>query len=765
MLYSAAKSLHYLSKRLLTLGMRVKKTWATFEDSVREYASAIWGKPCLPLHIGGVDLDGAMEVDSDIRVFVEMTERRELAKVREDVNKLLVARAALQQETGAYARCYCIVNGPVTNGMVEAGAPHSIKVLSFENFSKIFFDFESYKIRREKTAFGSAVNPLTGARDEGIYIPVKYIVDSTKAEIGIDKIAEMITAGKHVILLGEYGSGKSRCIRELFYHLSSKSAVNHAYPMAIDLREAWGVKRGLELVRRHLEDIGADDLQSAAVRALNTNSLLVLFDGFDEIGSQAWSNDGEKLRAIRSKSLEGAKDLIDRSHAGIFISGREHYFNNNAEMLEALGVAKSRTVILRCKTEFTEQETQDFFTRLQTEITVPSWLPRRPLICQTIADLSSDELDEMFGVGENEIEFWNHFVHVLCERDARIHVSFSAETIERILIHLSRLTRSKAANVGPITLADVQAAFEAVVGQSPVEDASAMLQRLPALGRVKAESNDRQFIDTYILDGLRAKDVSDVLKADESVKRSLVSNKFVNPLGELGQRILAKEISENIAEYLQFAGRCVNYGNAVLASDIVSSSLIAGVDRVDFKGMTLSDGSFIRFDLSKTLPVNLILENCVFGSIVLPSAPPPGTRISSSLAERVYGVSSENALPLWIVGLTADHFDSVESVSRIRKIGLAPAHEVLVAVVRKTFFQKGAGRKEEALLRGLGRVAAQSQIDKIVNLLLREGALNRFRGDEGWVYTPNRPMAGRMKKMLYELRVSHDPIWEEVGKF
>jgi hypothetical protein len=49
-------------------------------------------------------------------------------------------------------------------------------------------------------------------------------------------------------------------------------------------------------------------------------------------------------------------------------------------------------------------------------------------------------------------------------------------------------------------------AFESVVGQMPVDEASLMLQRLPALGRVKAETNDRQFIDSYILDGLRAKD-------------------------------------------------------------------------------------------------------------------------------------------------------------------------------------------------------------------------------------------------------------------
>src|SRR5262249_40947078 len=152
-------------------------------------------------------------------------------------------------------------------------------------------------------------------------------------------------------------------------------------------------------------------------------------------------------------------------------------------------------------------EMQEFFQRIGVDIVMPDWLPRRPLICQTIAEMSEDDIDQMFGVGQDELGFWDHFIKVICERDARIHASFDAKTIERILTYLARQTRTRPADVGPITLSDVQAAFEAVVGQLPVEEASLMLQRLPGLGRVKAESHDRQFIDRYILDGLRAKDV------------------------------------------------------------------------------------------------------------------------------------------------------------------------------------------------------------------------------------------------------------------
>ena len=113
--------------------------------------------------------------------------------------------------------------------------------------------------------------------------------------------------------------------------------------------------------------------------------------------------------------------------------------------------------------------------------------------------------------------------------------------------------------------------------------------------------------------------------------------------------------------------------------------------------------------------------------------------------------------------LAADAFDSTTSVASIRRIGLGAPHEVLVTIIRKTFFQKGSGRKEEALLRGLGQISSNAITDRIMRIVMRDGILTRFRGDEGWVYSPVREHAGRMKKMLQELNASLDPLWLTVG--
>jgi hypothetical protein len=377
--------------------------------------------------------------------------------------------------------------------------------------------------------------------------------------------------------------------------------------------------------------------------------------------------------------------------------------------------------------------------------------------------MEEDELDQMFGLGQDELSFFDHFIKVLCQRDARISASFDPTTIEAVLRRLARLTRTRPANVGPITLGDVQSAFESVVGQMPVEEASLMLQRLPALGRVKSESNDRQFIDSYILDGLRAKDSGALFKMVDRSLGSLFSTAFVNPLDELGQRLLERDVVPHPKNALEIAKRAASASNRVLACDIVAAFLQTGSAHVDFEGLSINDGKFLKLDLTRSSPKNLSLVETTFGTLILPSSAPYNTTIKDSVAERVVGVSSPTALPAWIENLEADRFDSTESISRIRQIGLQPNHEILATIIRKTFFQKGSGRKEEALLRGLGEVADKATAPRILNFLLTQEILTKFKGNEGWVYAPNRKHAGRMRKMLYELQTSQDSIWTDIA--
>ena len=99
----------------------MSKSWLSFEARVRGLATYLYGRPCLPKNVGGVDVDGVIELDDETIILIEITERCDLAKVREDVGKLQTARSALWAGSGIQARCWCVIDGPVTSSMAEAG--------------------------------------------------------------------------------------------------------------------------------------------------------------------------------------------------------------------------------------------------------------------------------------------------------------------------------------------------------------------------------------------------------------------------------------------------------------------------------------------------------------------------------------------------------------------------------------------------------------------------------------------------------------------
>jgi hypothetical protein len=159
---------------------------------------------------------------------------------------------------------------------------------------------------------------------------------------------------------------------------------------------------------------------------------------------------------------------------------------------------------------------------------------------------------------------------------------------------------------------------------------------------------------------------------------------------------------------------------------------------------------------------NLRVVDSYIGELALPVKSCKNVVLEGCATPKVTGVASQTALPAWITKLEVEEFDSVASVSRIRKIGLKPAHEILTTIVRKTFFQKGAGRKEEALLRGLGTVSGKNYSSRILNIMIREGLLTSFKGNEGTVYSPVRSHTRRMQSLLDQLSACTDPLWLEV---
>jgi len=741
----------------------MRARWQKFEEQVRDIVSLIHAKPCQPGRIAGTDFDGILDLDQNTKLLVEITTECTPDKVRSDLVRLENARNALYRE-GIFARGVIVLDREPTTAMLEGAQALNFEVMSANQLASQFFYYQRYKITRVQSPFGSAVDPETGVKDETAYVPVKYVNRSTGKKYTTAEIADLLSSGKNIVLLGEYGSGKSRCVSELFELLSAEWGLTFQFALAVNLRECWGLERADEIVRRHFARLGLDDLEAAAVRAYNRKNILFLLDGFDEVGTQSWSTDDARLRQLRAQALVAVKDAVRNSGTGTLVTGRDHYFSSDKEMFSSLGLDESSTLVVYVNDEFTLDEMLDYFEAASIDVTLPDWLPRRPLICQTIAQLQDSERDEMFGVGRNEAGFWNYFIKIICKRDARINNSFDEDTIYEVFLRLSELTRNKSANVGPINQRELQEAFESVVGKLPVDDAAVMLQRLPSLGRVGPDSGDRQFIDMYILDGLRAHHILRLVDGDEGERRDVVNSTWENPLQPLGQKVLASKTTGKIGAFINLAKRAGAARNGTLAGDIVTGILRVGQKRTDFEGVKIAGAWISELDFTESDVDHLQIQDSIVEELILPTAPPRNTTVFGCIIGRVSGASSVDGLGSWVKGNEFSEFDSVRTVTRIKDVGLAPGHEVLVVIIKKTFFQPGSGRKEEALLRGFAAGAFNKVAPKVLNLLETNNILTHFRGVEGRVYKPNRAQAGRMKQMLDELRASDDPLWKEVGE-
>ena len=512
--------------------------WQELESRVREIASFLWNCSAVAETVNGVKVDCVLRCKPDYWVLIEITLEDDLAKLRADLAKFASVRPYLFSQN-IYSECYFISDKELTSSLRTTGEGQHVKVLSLSEFESQFLNYEAYYHIRSSRVFGSAINPISGQKDDRSYVRVQYKGVHVARDFGIEEIADLLMQGRRLILIGNYGTGKSRCVQELFSLLNGKRTARLIFPLSIDLRDHWGARRATDIVRRHLEDLGLGAQFDSLMRVLDKGRIPILLDGFDELGSQAWSDDPAEVRRIRSKSLAGVKDLIERSQGPLLITGREHYFNSDEEMFDSLGLSPSSTTLLECRDEFSNEEIQEYLDKSITSVVVPPWLPKRPLVLQVLSTLESSSLQAALSDLDGQTTCWYLLVGAVCDRDAKIIGTIDSAAIHSILIRLARITRQKPLDVGPLLTKDLNRAFEEVLNVPPDDDTAIILQRLAPLGRVSAERPDRQFVDTYFLDGLRGEDVSRIVYRDDT---SAYDEPWLNPVGKLGIAIIADEI-------------------------------------------------------------------------------------------------------------------------------------------------------------------------------------------------------------------------------
>lgn len=734
--------------------------WQDLENIVRNAAQVKFSCLARAENIAGVKCDCVLHVEEGRVVLVEISKEDTIDKLRTDLAKFNVLRPYFISQN-IFPKCYFVISKDPTPSLIENGKANFVEVYSIQQFVGIMLGLNDYIGIRKTAPFGSAIDLYSGKPDMSKFIPVEYAADSGESYTP-EQIAELLFRGKNIVLIGDYGTGKSRCVKEVFTAIANnRDAYQYKNPIAINLRDNWGLKRSSEIITRHLTDLGLADHVGEFLKGAYSTSTIYLLDGFDEIGAQTWNDDPTRLVEIRRQSLAGIRDIVDRSLGGILIAGREHYFNNDAELLTCLGLDRKSFLILRCHQEFSDTQ----FSELMggKPIQLPKWVPKKPLIGIIIRDMDPDTVRHIFETSTGQIDFWDLLINTFCEREARINPLLDASIIRSLYGEIGRLSRKTEGPLGPISIKEIYNAFERTTGRPPTDESAIILQRLPGLSRIGAESQDRQFVDTYILDGLKAEDV---LRIYSEARVDILSEQWKHPIEAFGVFFVATRIQDTgqVPSLRAYVRRNVEANNRVLLSDMIAALFLCEKAPSDFGGMRFRGGRFTQITLSDSPISNINFCDCVFDYLDLTEATPRGVQISDSLIIKADGVTMNELLPPWITNCLIQEFQSVNTLTEIRLAGLTTAQTFLMSSLRKLFLQPGGGRKHGSMYKGYGDAATKKVCEKVIHLLVHEGFCSRTQGATEDLYIPDRSLTSRAKLIMNQMTQSKDSVWLQASR-
>jgi len=726
--------------------------WQQLEKAVQQIAENHWSCSARPETLAGVKCDIVLRPSPEEWVVIEVTKEKSLTKLRQDLAKLSTVRLSLVPE-GIVCRAI-FVSAHEVSSLRESGAAQRVDVLSLKDFREKFIGKGAYDHERGKVEFGSALDPDTSLPDQSQYIEINYIEDSTGVAYTVDEIAKLVRAGRKVVLLGEFGTGKSRCAQEVFRNVSKEEFLFPTF--AINLREHWGHKTFDILIRSHLSSLGLSGLEDNAVRLCRSGMTALILDGFDEIGSQSWSGEPNRLKAIRKSSLQGVRDLVSKSvNRGVLLCGREHYFSNSDEMLSCLGL-NDTTIVLRCPDEFTDEQASQYMAANSDLADFPEWSPRKPLICQLFSKLDRSTMSSLTEEASGEVDFFERTLDAICERETRIHPSIDAAILRDILLTLVETCRKDSDINQELSPSEINDTFYSVSGFSPMDEASSILQRLPYLGRVSSGSGNRRFVDEYAQSGL---DGVSLTRAFTLFDKDIGEAAYKRPLGQFGAKFLGKHglIGDDAEKYVRF---CNARGNTQIAADYLCSKVEVSDDEVECGMFPIFRAHIASLGISDKTLKNLSLSDVHISQTVMDGTSFVNCNFQDSIFEEIVGVTDADHLPdCFEDSCIYERFSSVDNTSRISELSLTDAQKTLVALIRKLFFQPGRGRKEEALLRGTSKYWDAKVAEEIIKFMDSSGIISEAKGDRGKLFIPNRKHMKRMGNILSQLGSCNDELW------
>ena len=709
-----------------------------FENDVRRIARALWPSAEFSgaANVEGQERDGVFETEDCIHIIEATTSRRKL-KAENDIKKILGLLRKLRSRSGTKSVIgWFITRDDPTADQYEVVRRHrdSINAMSFSQFQARLIDSRSYLEIREKYKFGSVRNPATGKPSSDIeYVPLDIVRADSKDIISRSDILPLITSGSTIVLLGDYGAGKSMTLREVYRdlrknHLKGETAT---FPVYINLRDHLGQSEPTEVIERHARTIGFSN-SSHLVRAWRAGYVYLLIDGFDEISTINIQGLWRNLRENRYRAMEAVRRLIHEhpDHMGLMVAGRAHFFDNPTERSKALGLP--RGFVELSLSEFTEDQITTYLNQSGYSGITPSWLPSRPLLIGYLA--ANGLLVDLVKEQQERAAGWNVFLDSIAAREAEIEVGIDGDTVRKILERLATKARSSQSGVGPLSPESVIQAFKDICGYSPDDRGMVLIQRLPGLGVDHQDEGSRTFVDEDFADACRSGDLVAFIDKPFDFDRSLLSE-VGSPIDSLGIAIACQQTrSRRFSEGKINAALQVTMKDGHLqytATDIVKLLLKVGMcisQETQLSGLFIGE---LELDNADADLSKLQFQDCFFSWVgIEPLA--NSSRLPSfreCLIEELEGRISVDDLPSEKFDkncIVEKFFEVTETTAGVLKLDLPLGALVCLTVLKKIYEQSGSGRREKALHGGLDH-RARRLVPAVLQVLRSEGLISPYR--------------------------------------
>lgn len=746
-----------------------------FENEVRRIARQIWPSARFDgaTKIDNKETDGVFETEECIHL-LEATISRRLDKAQRDITKLVGLAGKLSKRTTTKVlRCWFITKDEPTADQRRVAEKHRplVTALSFAQFQSQLVDSHAYLSSRDNYYFGSVRDPETGDRNPKIgYIEPVLSAGAAGGVVTPTDLIEAVRYGERFSILGDYGAGKSMTLRHIYYELRKQHSRQETprFPIYINLRDHYGQNDPAELIERHARNVGFANPWHL-VRAWRAGYVHLLLDGFDEITTLNIQGLWTKLRDNRFRAMEAVRKII-RDHPrgpGLAIAGRAHFFDSDKERRNALALSNEFNEY--SLNEFTDDQIHEFLQKSGLSGVVPQWLPSRPLLIASLASrgllpavLSKESVEPASG--------WDILLDHIATRESEIEAGIDGGTVRRILERLATKARATSGGLGPLMPDDLIAAFSEMCGYSPDERGMVLLQRLPGLGVDRNEEGSRAFIDADFVDACRAGDLLRFIEHPYEFEE-----KTLGPM-ECSVGVLGIAVATRACRLRQFTAKKLNAA-VTRSREIAPDGLTADLVRVAYECRHAIENTLvisgvhipeIEFTTGSPDLSRVKFDNCFFSRIsidievddrMLP-------RFTSCFIDEIEGRVSAKDLPVGVFDddcIIESFASSADTTHEVLALALPLGTRVVLTVLKKLYQRRGAGRRENALFRGLDHHARRLVRDAL-ELIQKEGLAVPCKRGEDTVWLPDRRQMRRVGRIVAAPASSNDVLLQQAAE-